>query len=133
MAAKIIAGLVALAASLGVGTALGSRIGSARVEGADPGSALAAAMRAPVHRVSDPAWAGDRVLIRLIDGAAVEELARDYRVSVLGEPGGGYALIGVPKTLDRESFIARIRDDLRVRDVGRVPEGGAASDGVVAL
>ncbi len=131
MATKIIAGLVSLAVSLGAGTALGSRIGSARIGDADPGPALAAALRAPVHRVSEPAWAGDRVRIHLVDGADIEELAGDYRVSVLGPSAGG--LIGVPAGLDRESFIARIRDDLRVRAVERVPEDGAAGDGVVSL
>lgn len=135
MAAKIIVGgLMTLAVSLGAGSALGTNLAQASVEGADPAPAVAVAMSAPIQEIDEPAWAADRVLIDLVDGAAIDGLAEDYRVAVVRAPiGSGYGVIGVPERLDRETFITRIRDDLRVADVSRMPEDGAAGDGMVGL
>jgi len=134
MTLKFIPAVIAiLAVSLGAGSALGSSHARGELRVADPTPQFMGAMADAVVEVDAPAWAEDRLLVATAAGADVETLAADYQVEVL-QDRGGYAALSVPETMNRDAFLARIRDDTRVVDVTREPAApSAAMDGMVGL
>jgi len=114
------AAIAVFAVSLGAGSAIGANhaIGDLRI--ADPTPQLMGALSVAVVEVDAPAWAEDRLLVAMVAGSDVDAIAGDYKVEVLNSRGG-YAALSVPEHMNRDAFMARIRDDQRVIDVSREP------------
>jgi len=127
------ASIALLAICLGGGTAIGTNVASASVGAADPAPVMAAAMSGAVVEVEADEWASDRLVISPVLGTAAVDIATDYRAKVINHTGT-YATLTVPEGLNRDAFLAKIRDDTRVLDVTRVPSmPGAGLDGMVGL